>query len=256
MQTTANSDKHQPPLANPDSSPLLQNQKREPSFAQGMNFYKLFWIFVFCCILGVVVETIFHYIKFGVLHSTKGMIYGPFNQIYGFGGVLIALLFYRFSGKRMIFIFAIGAFMDATFEYVCSLIQESAFGTLSWEYSGSALSIGGRTNFKYAFFWGILSLLFIKYLYPPLSVLIERIPNRHGIIITWILAAFLICDMTISAAAVMRQTSRNEGVPASNIIDEFLDEYYPDEKLEQVYPNMKTASEARIHITSSTSSAA
>ncbi len=221
-----------------------------PSFARGLNFYKLFWVFVVCCIIGVIVETVYHYIKFGVIHSTKGLIYGPFNQVYGFGGVLITLCCSRLAEKRIAVIFTAGALVGASFEYLCSFLQEKAFGTLSWEYSGSFLSIGGRTNMKYAVFWGLLAVTYTKFLYPHLSRLIERIPNRQGILLTWILCVMLILDMGISAAALYRQSQRLEGEPADSVVDVFLDYHYSDSRLQQVYPNMKTASEARMQNTS------
>jgi len=71
---------------------------------------------------------------------------------------------------------------------------------------------------------------------------------------TWVLIIFFVFDMTISAAAVWRRSSRDDGVPPGNVIEEFLDQYYPDEMMEKIYPNMKAASEARVHATSSATS--
>ena len=57
-------------------------------FAHGLNFYKLFWVFFLCCFLGVVIETIFCWIASGRLSQRTGLVWGPFNLIYGIGAVL------------------------------------------------------------------------------------------------------------------------------------------------------------------------
>ena len=59
------------------------------------------------------------------------------------------------------------------------------FGQVFWDYSDMPLNIGGRTNVLFMFFWGLLSVVWIKILYPALSKVIERIPRLTGTILTW-----------------------------------------------------------------------
>ena len=70
------------------------------SFAHGLNFYKLVWIFIIGCIIGFVVETIWCYVQYGHFESRKGLIYGPFSPVYGFGGVLLTLSLYRLRERN------------------------------------------------------------------------------------------------------------------------------------------------------------
>lgn len=56
-------------------------------------------------------------------------------------------------------------------------------------------------------------MIFIKHTYPFLSRWIERIPNRVGKILTWVLVVFLVLDMLISSLAVRRWTNRILGEP-------------------------------------------
>ena len=53
------------------------------------------------------------------------------------------------------------------------------------------------------------------------------------------LFVFMLFNMIISAAAVIRQTERMAGDKADNAVEVFLDEHYNDELLKKVYPNMK-----------------
>jgi len=88
------------------------------------------------------------------------------------------------------------------------------------------------------FFWGILGLWFMKGIYPKLSGLIERIPNRQGLFFSWILIFILTVNLFLSSTAVYRWSERQGGTAPSNIYEEFLDKQYPNETLEEIYPNM------------------
>lgn len=208
------------------------------SFASGLNFYKLFWIFFIGSFIGVVVEVIFCLIVDHRYESRSGVIYGPFNPVYGFGAVVITLALYWLRNKRDIWVFLCGGIIGAAFEYVCSWYQETFLGTVSWDYSGSFLNIGGRTNLMYALFWGLLSIAWLKFIYPFMSRMIEKIPNWLGRGLTWVLVIFMSVNCLISAAAVNRMSARYEGVPARSGFDVFLDQAYPDEFLTQIYTHM------------------
>lgn len=232
----------------------------EAPFAAGLNFYKLFWIFFIGCFVGVVVETLWCLATRHRLESRAGVIYGPFNPVYGFGAVLLTLCLHRLRKKRDLWIFLGSMVLGGAFEYVCSLVQELAFGTVSWEYSHTKFNIGGRTNLLYSFFWGVLGLVWVKDLYPFLSRMIEKIPKKPGKILTWALCVFMVFDMSISALASARQADRRKGIPADNIVTRLLDEHYPDEFMQKIYPNamqaddIPTPEESRKGIRPSTSS--
>ena len=69
------------------------------SFAHGLNFYKLVWIFTVGCLIGFAVETVWCYVQYGHFESRKGLIYGPFSPVYGFGAVLLTLALYPCGAK-------------------------------------------------------------------------------------------------------------------------------------------------------------
>ncbi|MGN0551095.1 MAG: putative ABC transporter permease [Acutalibacteraceae bacterium] len=208
------------------------------SFAYGLNFYKLFWVFFIGCFIGVVVEVIFCLLVDHKYESRQGVIYGPFNPVYGFGAVLLTLALYWLRNKREIWVFLAGGVLGGAFEYACSWYQETFLGTVSWDYSNMIGNIGGRTSVFYMLLWGLLALLWLKYLFPFMSRQIERIPNKIGKTLTWLLVIFMAFDCIISSAAVNRMTARNEGIPARNAFDTFLDQTYPDEYLNEIYNHM------------------
>lgn len=42
--------------------------------------------------------------------------------------------------------------------------------------------------------------------------------------------------MVVSAAALGRMEQRGQGVPPQNVVEEYLDEHYGDERLNEIYP--------------------
>lgn len=218
-----------------------EEAKKGDTFASGINFYKLAWVFLIACVLGFVIETIYCYLISGVIESRQGLVYGPLNQIYGMGAVIMVLLLRPIATKNVGVLFGAGAVIGGVFEYICSWVQELVFGTVSWNYEGQPLSFGGRTSIKYMFFWGVLAVVYIRYVYPILSKWVERIPKKHGYTLTWVMVVLLSVDIVISAAAVTRWSSRQQGAPATNVVEEFLDENYPNELLAEIYPSMQLA---------------
>lgn len=208
------------------------------SFAKGLNFYKLFWIFFIGCFLGVVVEILWCLATLHHYESRQGLVYGPFNLVYGFGALAMTLSLYWLRGKRDSWIFLGGIVIGGAFEYLCSWVQEFLFGTVSWDYGEMPFNLNGRINLLYSIFWGILALLWLKALFPLLERWIEKIPARIGKTLTWILFAFMLANTVVSACAVARMSQRHEAVPASGKADVFLDKHYDDERLNKIYPNM------------------
>lgn len=213
------------------------------SFAHGLNFYKLFWVFFVGCFIGVVVEVLFGLIVDHKFESRAGVIYGPFNPVYGFGAVALTGALYWMRNQREIFIFIAGGILGGFFEYICSWYQEIFIGTVSWDYTGQIGNIGGRTSIFYMAMWGGLALAWLKYIYPLLSNLIEKLPNKSGKFISWVLIIFMVFNCAISSAAVNRMTARHHNIPPENVFDEFLDDMYPDEFLNSEYSHMMYTSD-------------
>ncbi|MDR1420816.1 MAG: putative ABC transporter permease [Treponema sp.] len=204
----------------------------------GLTFYKLFWIFFIGCIAGYVIESLYCLAVEGHIESRQGLIYGPFSQVYGFGAVLIVVVLNRLARKGDIWVFIGSAVTGGAFEVMCSLAQENMFGSVSWDYTGQNFAFfGGRTTLLFMFFWGILGVVFIRKIYPPLSRFVDRIQGRRGTVLSWILIVFMALDMGVSALAVHRWSERVDGMPPRNTVEAFIDERYPDNFLEIVYPN-------------------
>ena len=200
-----------------------------------VSLYRLFWVFFMGCFLGVVMETLWCYISRGYWASRTGLVYGPFNLVYGFGAALMTLCLCRVRTCAGCFV---GGFvLGSIFEYLCSWVQEALFGTVSWQYDVRC-NLNGRINLIYSLFWGVLAVIWIRFLYPALCCRLDRLSSSVTRPLAWVLAAFILWDTAVSAAAVGRWSARRAGCPAANSAEELLDERFDDARMEQIYPNM------------------
>ena len=163
-------------------------------------------------VVGFVLETVYILLRIHKLEMRAGLVFGPFIPVYGLGAVVITLLLYRMYNQKDIMIFLASMFIGGAFEYLCSFAQQAVFGTVSWEYSDTPLNVGGRTNLMYAFFWGILGLVWVKDLYPALSRKIQKIPKKVGRPLTVVVTVLMAADILLSAG---RCTARASGSTAS-----------------------------------------
>lgn len=212
-------------------------------FAEGLCFRKLFFVFLFGCIFGCYYEMVINFFIHLIYDHElfweirSGLLYGPFSVIYGFGAMLLTLIFARRNYKWwQVLIF--GGLIGGLFEFAMGYIQEFLTGTTSWNYSNQWLNFGGRTSPYIMLLWGIICLIFIKVVYPVLSDLVEKIPPHIGEPIFRILLALIIVDGALSLSAVVRANLRHHEVPQLTPYDRFIDTVYDDERLHRDYPNM------------------
>jgi uncharacterized membrane protein len=202
-----------------------------------IDFYEGFWIFFVGCFMGVVLETLYCIVKNGYIESRQGLIYGPFNLVYGFGALLITLVLKRIKTRNIFNIFCISFVIGSLFEYICSVFQEYVYGTVSWSYSHKFLNINGRITLLYSLFWGILGIVWLKIIYPKYRKIIKGLPVNMLKAMTYILLVFMVFNTLISFFATYRRNERYYNIPASNSFERYLDNNYPDSFIDKIYPN-------------------
>lgn len=230
-------------FATPANANIDHAETEASHFAKGMNAYKLMLLCFIGSFIGVVIELLWCYVKRGYFESRSGLVWGPFNLLYGAGAIALTLGLYRFRNRSSWISFLGGMIVGSVVEYLCSFGQEMLIGSRSWDYSGMPLNINGRICLLYSVFWGVLGVLWIKNLYPRVAKLILKLPNRVGHIFTWCATVFLIVNAIVSLLAVMRWAQRVDGITeSSNILWQFFDTYFPDARMSRIYANMKFGS--------------
>ena len=110
-------------------------EAKQDHFAQGLNLYKILLICAAGSFAGVVVEMLWCILTNGYLESRAGLVYGPFNLLYGAGAVCLTLALYKYRNRGYQWSFLGGFLVGSVLEYVCSWAQEALLGSRSWDYS-------------------------------------------------------------------------------------------------------------------------
>ena len=196
--------------------------------AQPLTFYRVFWLFLIAGVVGDLIEVVFWLVTRGELISRSSLLYGPFSIVWALGAVLLTLVFHKMGDQRTVNIFLTGTVLGGVYEYICSWVQEAAFGVCFWDYRHLPLNLNGRINLVFCLFWGAVAVVWVRLAYPALCG--KRVAQAA--------ALFLVFSTILSAAALVRMDQRREGVPASGVVAQFLDERFPDVQLQARYPNM------------------
>lgn len=214
---------------------------RRPVFAQGVCRDKMVWVFLISSFLGALIEMAYCRLTGGVWMNRSSVLYGAFSFVWGFGAVVLTVVLQPLAQKNDRWVFLAGFVVGGAYEYLCSVFTERVFGTVFWDYSHMTLNIGGRTNVLYCVFWGLLAVVWLKVIYPPMDRFIERIPPLAGKAATWIVVLVMACNGLLTSAAMIRYTNRQSAPVQETVVDAFLDRRYDDAWMEQRWPNMVVA---------------
>ena len=128
----------------------------------GESFTKLLWVFLVMSVVGLIGETLQHYLAFNEWESRPGFIWGPFSPIYGTAAVLLTLILEPLQKKNPLVLIAIGAIVGGGLEYFASWAMETFGGIVAWSYLNNPFNFDGRTDLFHALVWGTLGLLWVK----------------------------------------------------------------------------------------------
>ncbi len=215
-----------------------------------LDFFNLFWVFVVCCVLGLVIETVYHMVVVdpGVYQDRAGMLYGPFSPIYGFGAVLMTVALNRFYRANPVIIFLVSAVIGGLFEAAVSWFMQVGFGAVAWDYSGStifglfpdpiAVLFGGRTSALFMCMWGALGFVWIKVCLPWLLKLINLIPWQARYSFTALCAVLMMVNGIMTLQSLECWYQRESGIAPSSPVEEFYAEHYDDAYMAHRFQSM------------------
>lgn len=226
------------------SKPKAGELEKSSDTIHKISFQKLFYVYVFGCVFGCVYETILTFFMYLigegsiVIVSRSGLLYGPFNPVYGIGAALMIYFLGRKDYKWWQIILY-GALIGGIFELLMGIGQEIFTGTSSWNYSDQPLNIFGKTSIPIMLVWGLICYVLVKLIYPQLDKLYEKIPKKANNIIFKILLIFMIINCFLSFSAVVRMNMRHHGQGPITPFGRFLDAVYTDERIHKSYTNME-----------------
>ena len=208
-----------------------------------LNFFNLFWVFVVCSLLGWGVETIYHMtvVDPGVYQERAGLLYGPFSPIYGVGGTLLTMALNRFRDKNLLIIFLVSAVVGGAFEYFVSWFMQFSFGITAWDYTGTFLSIDGRTNGQFMAMWGVMGVIWIRLILPIILKLVNKIPWNWRYAVTTVCAVLMLADALLTLSSLdcwYQREAGTMGETSKTVIDDFCNKHYSNEFMQNRFQSM------------------
>lgn len=197
----------------------------------------MLWLFVGGSVIGFILEGLWHILRVGMWESHTATVWGPFCLIYGIATALLYTLSSKIGQRSLPVQFLIYGAMGSAIEYLGSLFQEKIFGFSSWDYSDHFLNIGGRVSLWMTILWGALGVLFAQFIFPLFEKVLHKMKGKVWDIAAVSVTVFMSANLIFTAMTVLRWSERQEGLPASNVWEEYADEKYNNERMQEIFPN-------------------
>ena len=210
-------------------------EKKEKKERDLKYLCRLFWIFIIGSLVGFAYENILVLFQKGHFVLRQGLLYGPLIPVYGIGAVIYEIIIPKMESPLKSFFYSM--FLGAVVEYICSYVQEVLFGTISWDYHWVKINFNGRTSILHAFYWGLAGVIFYDIVHPWFNRIMTRPFTKRTILVTGVTLTFILIDVFLSWSACYRQKERVLNIEPRSEFDVFLDEHYPDEKIDKIYTN-------------------
>lgn len=161
-----------------------------------INLLELITYFMIYSFLGWIMESMVRSVCERKLINT-GFLKGPFCPIYGIGATIMFLFLDGFE-NRPILLFCIAFIMLTAWEYIVGVLLERLFHTKYWDYSDQKFNFQGRICLTNSICWGILGVLFVKYIHPFMQGIIEKVDTNLLNYMIAVLFVIFIADMISS----------------------------------------------------------
>lgn len=204
-----------------------------------MNYTNLFWVFMAGSVLGFVVEGLWCVLRKGVWENHAATVWGPLCLVYGIGAVAIYGMAMHSCGWKPTKQFWGCALAGTAVEYFTSLFQEMIFGSRSWDYSGHVIHINGRVSLRMTLMWGMLGLVFIRWMMPVLQTGLSRMQGRGWQGVCVALSCWMAVNLLVTGAALGRWQERRQGIAPGNRVEEQLDMRFDDARMKEIFNNMQ-----------------
>lgn len=209
------------------------------------GFYQYLIIFLVASVLGLILETIWMFVAYGVLESRVGLVWGPFSPLYGCGAVLLTVVLWRLRDQPTWMIFLISAGLGGILEQLAGWSMETVMHAWSWSYLHFPDHITQWVAWRFLIVWGLLGVAWCKVIMPELLYRIGEPTSRRQAVVVSFLTAFIALDIAMTVACFWRAGKREEGVPPQNVFEEYVDRHFGDEFIKGKFENLRMDSDER-----------
>lgn len=164
---------------------------------------KYFLYFMIYSIIGWLYEVFLEVVVYHWGFSNRGVLFGPYCPVYGFGALVFILLIYPHikdlkNKKRIISIpiaFILCMVIATLIELITSYICEFTLGSWPWQtYSDYAINFQGRIALSPSIRFGIGGVVFLYIIQPILELITKKLGDKKVNVISIILLIIIIID--------------------------------------------------------------
>ena len=159
-------------------------------------------------------ESIFRSIMEKKIINT-GFLKGPICPIYGIGAIIM-FTFLQSLENNIVLLFLASIIILTLWEYIVGVMLEKIFHTRYWDYSDHKFNIQGRICLSNSIYWGVLGVVFVKYIHPNIQNLIQKVDIKLLYFIVTILMVVFIVDMITSIVKIKNIKSTLEKIEELN----------------------------------------
>lgn len=132
----------------------------------------------------------------------RGFLRGPMLPIYGFGATIMLHVSLPLAGHPVQIYFA-GMVVATAFEYVVGVVMEAIFKVKYWDYSEHRFQFQGRICLQSSLAWGMLSVLLVYVLHPPVEYLLEQFNLLPLVFTASVLSVYFLTDVAASVKTAL-----------------------------------------------------
>lgn len=132
----------------------------------------------------------------------RGFLRGPMLPIYGFGATIMLHVSLPLAGHPIQIYFA-GMVVATAFEYVVGVVMEAIFKVKYWDYSEHRFQFQGRICLQSSLAWGMLSVLLVYVLHPPVEYLLEQFNLLPLVFTASVLSVYFLTDVAASVKTAL-----------------------------------------------------
>lgn len=166
----------------------------------GDELFTLLTYFIIYSFLGWVMESTFRSVLEKKIINT-GFLIGPLCPIYGIGACIMFLFLDKFY-DNVVILFLVSIVSLTLWEYIVGVLLEKAFNTKYWDYSNQKFNFQGRICLFNSLCWGVLGVIFIKYIHPFIQELVKKVDIHVLHYVILIATVVFLIDMIVSIVKV------------------------------------------------------
>ena len=163
-----------------------------------------FFYFMLYSIIGWIYEVFLEVVVYRWGFSNRGVLFGPYCVIYGFGALILIFALGGLQKKRIylgkilvtpLLVFVGIVVITTVVELIGSYIMEFTSGEWMWDYTRFAFNFQGRIALNPSIRFGIGGMVILYIIWPLLEKGMNRLSGRQTDILTSVLAAILAVDI-------------------------------------------------------------